>query len=66
MYQIKVFTGAGAEWPHNIENSVNEFLTTNPRIIVYEMVHTQHLEGSSITMLYSLDMAKARTKKKTD
>jgi len=66
MYQLKIFTGAGGSWPSNLEDKVNEFLTANPRAIVYEMNHTQHLEGSSITLLYSLDMAKEETKKKTD
>lgn len=61
MHQIKIFTGAGAEWPGNIEDSVNEFLKKNPRIIIHSMVHTQHLEGSSVTILYS-----RKTKTKED
>jgi len=66
MYQLKIFTDAGSEWPNNLEDKVNNFLSENPRVIVYDMVHTQHIEGSSITLLYSVDMVKKRTKKKTD
>ncbi len=66
MYQLKIFTGAGGGCPSNLEDKVNEFLTANPRVMVYEMVHTQHLEGSSISLLYSNDMQKEETKKKTD
>lgn len=66
MYQIKIFTGAGSEWPGNIEEKVNQFLKDNPRIIVYEMVHTQHHEGSSITLLYNDIVVKKQTKTKKD
>jgi hypothetical protein len=66
MYQVKIFTGAGGGWPENIENKVNEFLSANPRIIIYEMVHTQHVEGSSITLLYNNNLVKKKTKSKED
>ena len=66
MYKLKIFTGAGSEWPGNIENKVNEFLSDNPRIIVYEMVHTQHIEGSSITLLYNDSVVKKKTQTKED
>ena len=66
MYQVKIFTGTGTEWPGNLEQSVNDFLKNNPRILIYNMVHTQHVEGSSITLLYNIDLVKPKTKKKTD
>jgi len=66
MYQVKIFTGAGPEWPRNLENGVNDFLKNNPRIIIYNMTHTQHIEGSSISLLYNLDLVKEKTKKKTN
>lgn len=61
MYQIKIVTGAGSEWPGNIESNINEFLKKNSSYEVVSMVHTQHLEGSSVTLLY-----KVPTKTKED
>lgn len=61
MYQIKIVTGAGSEWPENIQSNINEFLKQNSSYDVVSMVHTQHLEGSSVTILY-----KVPTKTKED
>lgn len=54
MYQIKIFDGAGDMWPGNIELSVNEFLKKNPHYEVVSINHTQHLQGSSVTVLYRI------------
>lgn len=54
MHQIKIFTGAGSEWPGNIETAVNEFLKKHSNYEVVSMNHTQHLEGSSITIVYNI------------
>ena len=52
MNQIKIFTGAGSEWPGNIEINANEFLKKNPTYEVIGINHTQHLEGSTVTIVY--------------
>lgn len=54
MHQIKIFTGAGEEWPDNIVSNVNDFLKQNPKYEVVSMAHTQHMEGSSVTLVYSV------------
>ena len=54
MHQIKIFTGAGSEWPGNIEININEFLKKNPNYEVVSMNHTQHIEGSSVTIVYNV------------
>lgn len=54
MQQIKIITGAGSEWPENIENNINEFLKQNPTYEIVNMCHTQHLEGSSVTIVYNV------------
>ena len=54
MHQIKIFTGAGSEWPGNIEMEVNEFLKKNPKYEIVLMNHTQHIEGSSVSIIYNI------------
>jgi hypothetical protein len=54
MHQIKIVTGAGSEWPDNIVSNVNEFLRQNPTYQVVSMSHTQHIEGSSIALVYNV------------
>lgn len=54
MHQIKIVTGAGAEWPENIVSNINEFLKQNPTYEVVSMAHTQHMEGSSVTLVYNV------------